>query len=278
MSGVPWLEPLGRHNVSYQGEVNETTHKGFLGGADGPVVLRGANICRYAVRDSWRGHDRRLDKTRFLRDGPAGERATHYRHPRIGFQRSAPQNNFRRLIAAPIERDNFCFDTVSYFLADESALGPELLLALLNSEFLDWYFDLGSTNSKINEYRLNQLPVPRFDPYGPETDSRQQKLLASARWADLSAECCQRLGTANSRGQTLPASAAHLIRELVREVCRIERVRSLATHRERSQLAEPAGDVQAALDRIIFACYGIEVSDEEVIRESLKRRRRKENR
>jgi hypothetical protein len=36
------------------------------------------------------------------------------------------------------------------------------LLALLNSKLLDWYFRLGSTNSKVNEYQFNNLPCPIF--------------------------------------------------------------------------------------------------------------------
>ncbi len=40
--------------------------------------------------------------------------------------------------------------------------GVDLLLALLNSAILDWYFGIVSTNSKVNEYQFNLLPVPTF--------------------------------------------------------------------------------------------------------------------
>jgi hypothetical protein len=35
----------------------------------------------------------------------------------------------------------------------------DLLLALLNSALIDWYFSIGSTNSKVNEYQVNNLPL-----------------------------------------------------------------------------------------------------------------------
>jgi hypothetical protein len=38
----------------------------------------------------------------------------------------------------------------------------DLLLALLNSKLTDWYFTIGSTNSKVNEYQFNNLPCPMF--------------------------------------------------------------------------------------------------------------------
>jgi len=151
----PLLEKLGERNTSYQGEVNETIHRSCLREhGQGSPVLRGAHVCRYTIRESWRQNDLFLDETAFLHGRDKVSKAFHHRYARVGFQRSAPQNNFRRLIAAPIPRGAFCFDTVSYFLPDACSLSAPLLLALLNSELLDWYFDLGSTNSKVNEYRL----------------------------------------------------------------------------------------------------------------------------
>ena len=32
----------------------------------------------------------------------------------------------------------------------------------MNSKLIDWYFRLGSTNSKVNEYQFNNLPCPIF--------------------------------------------------------------------------------------------------------------------
>ena len=57
----------------------------------------------------------------------------------------------------------FCFDTVSYIpRASGTLVDLDLLLAVMNSKLIDWYFTIGSTNSKVNEYQFNILPFPAF--------------------------------------------------------------------------------------------------------------------
>ncbi len=136
----------------YQGEVNERlkNKKGSISvhEDDGKLILRGSNVCLYAVRDASQGEDFYIRKAIFLKDKPPTSKAFHSKQQRAGFQRSSPQNNFRRIVAAIIEADNFCFDTISYVPASESELPLLFLVGLLNSKLLDWYFRLGSTNSK----------------------------------------------------------------------------------------------------------------------------------
>ena len=56
----------------------------------------------------------------------------------------------------------FLFDTVSFVTEESSKIDLGLVVAFLNSKILDWYFRLGSTNSKVNEYQYNALPIPRL--------------------------------------------------------------------------------------------------------------------
>ena len=81
-----------------------------------------ANITLYAVRDASQGEPFFLNVERFLKEKRETTKAYHFRHRRVGFQRSSPQNNFRRIIAAPIDRGQFCFDTVSYVKGMSRAL------------------------------------------------------------------------------------------------------------------------------------------------------------
>lgn len=144
--------------------MNEKTDKDFLSRSpdDGQEVLRGASICLYKVRQASQGETFYIKREAFLAASSQGTKAWHSQETRIGFQRSAPQNTFRRLIAAPLKSDEFCFDTVSYVSASSSKLPPDLILALMNSQLLEWYFRLGTSNSKANEYQFNNLPCPVF--------------------------------------------------------------------------------------------------------------------
>ena len=158
------LERLTQFAESFQGEVNETTDRVDLSdlSSGGPLILRGSTICLYAVRTASQGENKFLLRREFLERKSSSRKVPLSQERRVGFQRSSPQNNFRRLIAAIIEPGNFCFDTVSFIPESTTTLPLEFLVGLLNSELLDWYFRLGSTNSKVNEYQFNNLPCPVF--------------------------------------------------------------------------------------------------------------------
>src|SRR5439155_17943357 len=104
-----------------------------------------------------------------------------YKSDRVGFQRSSPQNNFRRIIAARIPQGSFCFDTVSYVTEESSQIDLDLMLAFVNSKILDWYFRLGSTNSKVNEYQFNALPEPTIS--GDVQNLDWKPLLKHGKWS-----------------------------------------------------------------------------------------------
>jgi type I restriction-modification system DNA methylase subunit len=116
----PGIGRLGSFCKSYQGEVNETTageRDGVLYSGPEPgrrLVLRGSNVCLYVLRKASQGEDIYIDPSAFFADRRPGSKAFHTRYARVGFQRSSPQNNYRRLIAAYLPAGEFCFDTISY--------------------------------------------------------------------------------------------------------------------------------------------------------------------
>lgn len=255
----PGIGRLGRFCVSYQGEVNETTDKRHLSERDSDgrqLVLRGANVCLYAVRDASQGQPLYIDPAAF-RDGKRPDsKAFHGLAARVGFQRSSPQNNFRRLIAAHVPAGELCFDTISYIPSDNSSrVPPNLLLALLNSKLLDWYFRLGSTNSKVNEYQFNNLPCPIFrDHRTPEEDA------LSAHAASLLASDPQALPDALASGWSL-APFSPVIRDslegLVARIETLESARGEITRNQRSQLCAEAQVYQDVIDAILFRMAGL---------------------
>ena len=139
----------------------------------------------YVLRGASQGESLYLDSAAYQKAKARSEKAFHTKVERIGFQRSAPQNNYRRVIAAYIPAGEFCFDTVSYVPRGNTTLiDLDLLLALLNSKLVDWYFTIGSTNSKVNEYQFNILPFPVFRSEATAADAKLARELLETSQRD----------------------------------------------------------------------------------------------
>lgn len=252
---------------SFQGEVNETNErsKGTLSNQIGdPIALRGANICMYAVREPSQGEDVRLDVKKFLSGRGRDTKAFAFKSERIGFQRSSPQNNFRRIIASPIPQGSFCLDTISYITNESSQIDLNLLLALLNSKILDWYFRLGSTNSKVNEYQFNALPVPTIAGNTLSIDWRP--LIDNGHWVKLT----DLLNSACTEAGMMPRTVADALAEMSCRIQQIEARRVLKSRSERSHLAPESQPIQDAIDAVLFHCYGLSEDESKYIEKRLK--------
>ncbi len=158
----------------FQGEVNETNERARGNLADDPdegkLVTRGASICLYVTRPASQGNDLYLNVEKFLADKGAQTKAFHHLYRRVCWQESSPQNNFRRVIAALLPDGEFCNHKINYVPEHTSRLPLEFVLGLLNSNLIDWYFRLGSTNAAVSHYQVANLPCPVFDESEPEVD------------------------------------------------------------------------------------------------------------
>ena len=45
----------------------------------------------------------------------------------------------------------------------KSIYNPKVILAVMNSTLIDWYFRKTSTNNHVNIYELEQIPIPTID-------------------------------------------------------------------------------------------------------------------
>jgi hypothetical protein len=256
---------LGNLAKLSQGEVNETTCREFLSlRNDNPLVLRGASISLYAVREASQGTPLRLNIREFLKNKSRDSKAWDHTQVRVGLQRKAPQNNFRRLIAAPIEKGEFCFDSVSYVTQNASKINLNLLLALLNSTLLDWYFRILSTNSTINEYQFNLLPVPSL--VSDRNTVNWQSLLKNHQWNLLTntlLEACPNPGE-------ISQSVTEALSEMSLSIQSLEGNRMLKNRSERSHLATESQFIQDSLDTVLFRCYGLSDDDAKYIEQRLK--------
>ena len=174
------------------------------------------------------------------------------------FQRSSPQNNFRRIIAAPIQRDLYCFDTVSYVTPDSSAVDLDCVLALLNSRIYDFWFRLTSTNSKVNAWQFNNLPFVLLE----DSDTDATALIEDGQWAALVELLIEEGGA--------PRWVEVALAELARQMSVAESKRVLASRSERSKLSADAARLQRHADSLIGALFGLSQQQQRYVEERLK--------
>ncbi len=67
-----------------------------------------------------------------------------------------------RLKCALLNEDAYCAHSVNYFILTEEQPDYTLLLGILNSKFLNWYFKIFNTNSNVNSYEIENLPIANF--------------------------------------------------------------------------------------------------------------------
>lgn len=251
----PKVRRLGEYCHAYQGEVNETTDgkRGFVSynSEDGPKVIRGANICLYAIREASQGESIYLREQKYLKGKPDSEKATHHEQARIGWQESSPQNNFRRIIAAAISPGNYCNHLVNYMPAPEMKLQFDFVLALMNSEMYDWFFRLTSTNAHVSHYQIVKLPAPSIVP-NPKVNGWRE-LMKNESWEKLE----DRLAGALTGHGEMPDDVATAISALSQRIQKIESKRRLSGRNERSRLADDSIPIQQVIDSLLFKCFGL---------------------
>lgn len=263
----PGISRLGQYAKQFQGEVNETTDSRRPGvvnttpGHGRVLALRGAAVCQYVLRNASQGNPRYIDVAAYRQSASPDSKAFHGLRERVGFQRSAPQQNYRRLIAAYIPIGELCFDTVSYIPAGlpSTRVSLDLLLALLNSKLLEWSFRLGSTNSKVNEYQFDILPCRVFRE--DATISEQQtETVVQARLAQNNASVRYLLPPSAAGGPFSRATRTAL-EALARKVREAEEARGEIGRRERSRLGDDAQPYQDEIDAILFDLAGFSAAD-----------------
>jgi hypothetical protein len=157
------IQKLGRQDwptlsdvaAVYVGEVfDNAPNKKYLSDQPiGPVVARGANIDRYAYRpEASQGAPRYIDVNRFLRDKDRSAKVARLNLHKVGVQRGAAVDMWRRLLGCVVPPGQLCFDTVLLILP--LRIDIRLLLALVNSDVWEWLFQCTSATNHVNEYDL----------------------------------------------------------------------------------------------------------------------------
>ena len=259
------MSRLQEHAEFFQGEVNETNERAngtLVSECEGKLVIRGASVCLYLARSASQGTDLFLNANAFTKGKGADTKAFHHVYPRVVWQESSPQNNFRRIIAGMLPANEFCNHTINYLPEHLSALPLAFICGLLNSVLSDWYFRLGSTNAHVSHYQICNLPCPVFRSKPTTKEAAIGKKLAELL-ADSKPESA--LPLLAPLLETAPFSPV-LIDTVVLAVDRIveaEKRRGSMSRSDRSALSSKAQPFQDFLDELFFAMAGL--SPEEVV-------------
>lgn len=120
------------------------------------TMLRGAQIQRfYTTNDISQGDILYLDSEQYLAE-VASPRSRHHLQSRVVMQGITGVNEKYRLKMALSEAGTFCANSVNYLLINKDI---EYFLGLCNSNLINWFFKKFSTNSNVNGYEVDNLPI-----------------------------------------------------------------------------------------------------------------------
>lgn len=149
--------PLVQFGKCYTGELDMTFCKpAFTSNSGDAQMLRGANIDRFIVRKEM-SQGETFFVNRDILTSIKSVSPELFAEERIIMQGITGVNERIRL-KMTIGRNTYCANSVNYcrFLPD---INPRYALALLNSSLLNYIFKLLSTNSNVNGYEVDNLPL-----------------------------------------------------------------------------------------------------------------------
>lgn len=178
----------------FQGEVNLTVFSECIKTEPtNTLLIRGEHLGRYSVRlDRMPNEAGWLDKNLFLSLAESSSKAHHYKQERVAYQEVVNMQLERRLNFTIVPKGVFLGHTVNYLCNFRSR--PHYLLALLNSQLLNWRFKLTSTNNHVSGAEVRSLPIRRINLTTPEPERNKlveegkalyQAYLESGDWCPI---------------------------------------------------------------------------------------------
>jgi hypothetical protein len=143
---------LGELASVMQGDVNISTNKDRLSSVPTDYLLvRGEHVKPFHVDISSLNSDRRWIN-------PVSVPAA-YGVERIVLQGISNMGVKQRLIAGKLSTPAVVGHSCKHLIIRDGNFKIDYLLALLNSDLLNWYFKMFSTNNNVNGYELELLPI-----------------------------------------------------------------------------------------------------------------------
>ena len=145
----------------FEGELNMTFHKKyFTSDKRNPIILKGAAVQRYYYTlHMSQGEIEYLYENAYLSDYGTSEKAKHHKYERIAMQGMTGANDKVRIVMSIVPKGFYLANSCNYLFAPEG-FDLKALLGILNSKLINWYFRCFSTNSNVNGYEIDNLPIP----------------------------------------------------------------------------------------------------------------------
>ena len=145
----------------YEGELNMTFHKKyFTTDIFNPKILKGAAIQRYYFTlHMSQGEIEYLDEKKYMAEFGKSDKSKHHNHIRIAMQGMTGANDKNRIVMSIVPQGYYLANSCNYIFAPDN-IDIYALLGLLNSKLINWFFRCFSTNSNVNGYEIDNLPIP----------------------------------------------------------------------------------------------------------------------
>lgn len=145
--------------IVQRGELDQTNDSELMGHGEGRL-LRGKHVRRFLLL----GKDR-CDMEALLARKRGSPKAAHIFLPRLAGRQVANRHAKERLVFAYIRPPAILGNSLNYVLFEATPPSPFdlwVLLGLLNSKLLNWFFHVNNSNNHIGLYELEALPIPLF--------------------------------------------------------------------------------------------------------------------
>lgn len=143
-----------------EGELNVTTHRPFFSNDPSlPVIMKGAGIQKYYYTfEMSQGQIEHLYEKGYLDRFGSSDKAHHHEQSRIVMQGMTGANDKIRLVMSIIPPNIYLGHSCKYILPSND-ISQECLLGLLNSKLANFFFRCFSTNSNVNGYEIEAIPI-----------------------------------------------------------------------------------------------------------------------
>ncbi|KAA6315280.1 Type IIS restriction enzyme Eco57I [termite gut metagenome] len=150
----------------YQGEINLSTNKSIIveyANSETLPLLKGAGVQKWFLPEKMsQGKVEYLLYKDYL-IANKGDKSTHFKYPRIVMQGITGVDEMYRIKATIVGENVFCGHSINYIsLKEVPIVSAYYYLALLNSEFSNWFFKKFSTNSNVHSYEIHNIPYLNF--------------------------------------------------------------------------------------------------------------------
>jgi Alw26I/Eco31I/Esp3I family type II restriction m6 adenine DNA methyltransferase len=155
LASLDWL-------LCRRGELDLTLHKKHITSNNHySPLIRGSHITRYSLNVDSSKNEEYVNLDSFRYDYRNSKRIQHIESPRIACQQVSNRSQRWRLKFSPILPGKVLANSCNYIILNNSTNKDVLnyLLGILNSDLLNWRFDISNTNNHVSNRELNALPI-----------------------------------------------------------------------------------------------------------------------